>query len=177
MLFVFTAGVGTSMNSQRYYWETFSTLKRDKIYVDLQVERLDHIERCLNIAAAVAASAAIGSWAIWQHASFVWASIIAASQVYAAAKPFLPFSARLRALHNLAPEMTVLALSAERDWFRVAKGELTDDEIIDRAYALKEKKSKATDVHLKGIVLPERDKITVVADAKAETYMHTFVEE
>ncbi|NSY48299.1 hypothetical protein [Agrobacterium tumefaciens] len=165
------------MNVQRYYWDTFSTLKRDQIYITLQVEKLDNIERCLNIFAAIASSTAIAGWALWQHASFMWACIIALSQVYSAAKPHLPFGLRLRSLHNLAPDIEALTLSAERDWFRVSRGELTEDEIIDRATAIKEKKVQATQKHLKGVVLPEQGKLTELADTKATAYMKNFMEE
>lgn len=141
------------------------------------MEKLDNIERCLNIFAAIASSTAIAGWALWQHASFMWACIIALSQVYSAAKPHLPFGLRLRSLHNLAPDIEALTLSAERDWFRVSRGELTEDEIIDRATVIKEKKVQATQKHLKGVVLPEQDKLTKLADTKATAYMENFMEE
>lgn len=164
------------MNPQRYYWETFSTLKRDQIYLSLQVERLDKIERCLNIFAAISASTAIAGWAIWQHAAFVWGAVIAASQVYNATKSHLPFGLQFKSLNNLYPEVEALTLSAERDWFRVARGEMTENEIIDAASKLKAKKVEYTQKHLKGVVLSEKEKLVSKADEKATAYLSTFSE-
>lgn len=164
------------MNTQRYYWETFSTLKRDQIYIGLLQEKLDHIERCLSIFSAVSASGAIAGWALWQHIAFVWAAIIAFSQVYSAVKNHLPFGARLKALHGLYPDLESLALEAETGWFAVSRGSFSEDEIIELASSLKQRKINATQKHLKGIVAPEKAKVVALADAQAKAYLDSFTE-
>ncbi|TBE30862.1 hypothetical protein ELH05_25005 [Rhizobium ruizarguesonis] len=164
------------MNTQRYYWETFSTLKRDQIYIGLLQEKLDHIERCLSILSAVSASGAIAGWALWQHIAFVWAIIIALSQVYGAVKNHLPFGARLKALHGLYPELESLALEAERGWFEVSRGTLSEDEIINLASSLKQRKITVTQKHLKDVLAPEKAKMVFLADVQAKAYLDSFTE-
>ena len=168
--------MGRLLDPQRYYWETFSTLKRDQIYLSLQLTRLDHIERCLNIFAAVSASTAIAGWTIWQHAAYVWGAVIALSQVYTATKNHLPFGVQLKSLNALYPEIEALTLSAERGWFRVARGEMTEEEIIDGASKLKETKALLTQKHLKSVILPENKKKVDEANEKAIGYLNNFLE-
>jgi hypothetical protein len=165
------------MKATRYLWDTFATVKRDQLYLSRKMESLDRIERALNMTSAIASSAAIAGWAIWQHAAFVWACVIAASQLYQAVRPFLPFGSQLRALHNLYPEIEGLAMFAERNWIRVAQGQLTEEEMIDCATQIKEKKIAATQKHLKGILVPERKKFVHLANGQAVSYMENFLEE
>ncbi|MEB2843789.1 hypothetical protein [Endobacterium cereale] len=164
------------MRPQLYYWETFTTAKRDQIYTTILMERLDHTERCLNVFAAITGSAAIAGWIIWQHIPYVWGGIIAASQLYTAIKAHLPFGTRLKAYASLGPEMESLALTAERDWFKVSRGDLTEDEIIELATKLKRTKVDATNRHMKGVIAPEKQKLIVLADEKATAYMASFME-
>lgn len=164
------------MRPQLYYWETFTTIKRDQIYLNHLVNQLDHTERCLNIFAAISASTAIAGWALWQHVAFVWAFIIALSQVYAAVKNHLPFGMRLKALNGLYPEIEALALQAESDWFKVSRGELDEQAIIDLATKLKQNKITATQRHLKNVVAPEKKKIATKANEEATAYMASFME-
>ncbi|MDR6819575.1 hypothetical protein J2X76_004767 [Neorhizobium sp. 2083] len=165
------------MQAQRYYWDTFTNLKRDQIYFSLHHHKLDGIERWQNIISAIAASTAIAGWAVWQYASFLWGFIIAASQVLTAVKPHLPYGRRLKSLEALCPEIEVLALTAETDWWKVSRGMLTEEEIFSLATALKQKTIAATDRHSKGLVLPEDSKLLALADQRATAYMKTFSEE
>lgn len=55
------------MDPQRYYWDTFSVLKRNQFYLNIHEQRLDSIERGINIFSAIASSAAIGGWLIWRE--------------------------------------------------------------------------------------------------------------
>lgn len=165
------------MNPQRYFWETFSTLKRDQIYLRLQLERLDKVERIFNIGGAIASSSAIGGWVIWKEYSFVWAAVIAVSQVANAVKPHLPYGSQLKAINSLLPDFETMTLAAERNWFRVARGEMTEDETIESATKVKQMKAEITQKFLKGVIMREREDLTKKADIKGAAYMTTFMEE
>lgn len=131
------------MNTQNRYWDVFATVKRDAVYINRCQGSVESIDRWISIFSAVTSSSAIAGWAIWQQYSFAWGSIIAASQVLNAIKPFLPYKARLKALSNLGPDLDALALTAETDWFKVSTGMLRDDEIYALAMTLKKKCQQA----------------------------------
>lgn len=159
------------MDPQRYYWDTFSVLKRNQFYLNIHEQRLDSIERGINIFSAIASSAAIGGWLIWREYPFIWTAVIAASQILTAVKPFLPYGKRLKALGNLSPEMESLALTAETDWIKVSRGMLTEEQIFELATNLKVKSQNATHNHFKGLLLPENKSLLALADDKASTYL------
>lgn len=165
------------MDAQRHYWDTFSNLKRDAIYIGRYQGKIEKVERSINMLSAVAASSAIGGWVIWQHLAFVWAVIVAAAQVLSAVRPQLPYRARLTALTGFAPELDALALAAENDWLKVCRGYATEDETFQLAMTLKRKVQQATQKHFKGSSLPDDRKLLEVADREAQLYMLSFSEE
>ncbi len=165
------------MNPQKYYWDTFTDIKHHQVYLNMYEQRLDSIERYINVVSAVASSTAIGGWVLWQHIQFIWAFVIALSQVITATKPFLPFGQRLKALNGLTPEIEALALTAETDWFKVSRSILTEEEILALATTLKSREKDATQKHFKGLVLPEQATLKDKADKATIAYMKSFQED
>ena len=160
--------------SQTQFWYMLTTLKRDAIFINRYHAKVEKIDRRLNIFAAIASSSSIAGWVIWKEASFVWAFIIAASQVLAAVKPLLPYKALLRALSLLGPDLDGLALAAEEEWFAVSRGRLTEEEIHKRTMALKKKCQEATNKAFKGMSLEDNPKILVIAEREALEYVSTI---
>ena len=126
---------------------------------------------------AIAASSAIGGWVIWQQLSFIWAVVIATSQVLNAVKPQLPYRSRLAALSRLGPDLEALALAAETDWLKVSRGVLTEDETYQLAMNLKRKVQQASQKHFKGSSLPEDQRLLAIADRDVDAYMISFRED
>ncbi|MBW8813869.1 MAG: hypothetical protein JF588_10635 [Caulobacterales bacterium] len=127
------------MSAQIRYWQTFSTLKRDAIYINRYHGRVERIDRLLNMFSAMASSGSVAGWIIWKDLGLVWGAVIALSQALNAVKPYLPFRRRLAALAALGPDLEALALVAEADWFKVSDGQLTEQEIHSLMMALKTK--------------------------------------
>ncbi len=160
---------------QQQYWNQFTRLKRDAIYINRYHGRVELIDRALSMSSAVASSAAIGGWVIWRESAFVWGAIIAASQVLTAIKPFLPYSARLKALSRFGTELEGLALVAETDWLAVARLTISDEEIHRRTMSLKRKALTAQTKSFGGASLPEKARWVQAADIAASDYMQSFV--
>ena len=158
-------------NSQVQFWNTFTHLKRDAIYVGLYHAKVENFERWLSIFAAISGSSAIGGWLIWKEFSFFWATVIALSQLHTVIQPYLPYSARLRGLTKLGSELNRLALDAEEQWYSVAHGRLADDEIHKRTISLKRKCKTATEQAFPKTSLPKDDKLFAKAVASGRAYM------
>jgi hypothetical protein len=162
------------VTAQRRYWETFSTLRRDAIYINRYHARDEHIDRSLSIFSALASSGSIAGWVIWKEIGFIWGAVIALSQALSAVKSYLPFRKRMSALAVLGPELEALALVAETDWFKVGGGHLTEQEIHALTMELKKKALRATTKSFSGSSLPENKALLAVAEQEAAHYMSTF---
>ena len=78
---------------------------------------------------AIASSSSIGAWAIWREYSWVWAGIIAFSQVVTAATPFLPYKKIIKSYSALIHELEDLMIKSESKWHAISDGKLTSSEI------------------------------------------------
>ncbi len=77
---------------QSQYWKELYQLKTHIGFIERQLEKSESIDRFLKIVLAIASSSSIGAWAIWNEYSWVWAGIIAFSQVITEITPFLPYT-------------------------------------------------------------------------------------
>jgi hypothetical protein len=159
------------MSSQQQYWDTFATLKRDAAYINRYHSHVEGIDRSISMISAITSSASIAGWAIWQQLYYLWAVVIAGSQVLIAVKAYLPYKGRLQALAALGPELDLLALEAEDGWFKVSRGLLSEQEIHARTMDMKRKSQKAAASAFKGMSLPDNSKLLTMADGEASAYM------
>ena len=164
------------MSEQSKYWSELTTLKRDAIYISLFAEKTENFDRFIECTKAVAASSAIGAWAVFQAFPFVWGTVVAASQVFTAVQTFLPYKRRLKALTGLSLDLGTLAITAEADWFNVANGTMTDEQIHKLRMALKRKIHDATKAHFGGGYLTSQSQLVAIADQAASDYFSIYTE-
>jgi len=164
-----------TLDLQQRYWNEFSRLKRDALYVGYYHARVERTERRLNIVSALMSLGALTTWAAKHDSAFVAGLVILASQLLTAVRQYLPYRAQLKALGTLGPDLEALALVAETDWLKVARASIDDDEINKRTMALKRKSLDAQQRSFRGMSLPEKHKLEARADRAASDYMTTYV--
>lgn len=145
-------------------------IKAWTFYLDIYAEDSYKWDRRINIYGAIASSSSIAAWTIWQNWSFIWAAIIAISQVLTAIKQYLPFGRRLKYLQPFIEDMKLLYLKMEYDWYKVAAGELSETEINGLLYSYKKEYSGIESKYLKEEILVENVKYKNKADIKTEEY-------
>ncbi|OES30877.1 hypothetical protein [Alteromonas macleodii] len=158
---------------QQKYWNLLKELKVHVLYVQNYAVKQSKYDQSLDVFLAITSSSSIAAWAIWQEYPFVWGAIIAISQVITAIKPLLLYKKRLKALDDLLDSLSQIALKAERDWFFVAEGMWTEEEIHNRWADLKEETLKSEKKCLNGITLP-KDLISLrAAETEADLYFES----
>lgn len=158
---------------QEQYWKELHQLKTHLGFIELLLERSESIDRALKIILAVASSSSIGAWAIWQQYSWVWAGIIAFSQVISAINPFLPYKNRIKAYSSLLHELEELMVQAEFKWHAIAEGELTPSEINKARFEIRAEKIKSLKKHIQ-TTIPTDNKLHEKAEASATQYLVNF---
>jgi hypothetical protein len=101
---------------QDLYWKQLIELKVALSYMRRYRDQVGKQVRALEVLKAITSSAGIGAWAIWNKYAFIWAMIIAASQVADALKNVFTFTKT----HKAASEQTVildsLFIDAQLEW-------------------------------------------------------------
>lgn len=95
--------------------------------------------------------------------------MIASSQVFQVVRPYLPFRRCLTALTKLAYELDALAIVVEDEWFKIGRGEMTEDEVQKALVILKRKKLEIVRKSFES-TLPENKKLLAKADGKAREF-------
>lgn len=155
---------------QEKYWRYMVQIKAWIYYLDIYAEKSYKWDRRINIYGAIASSSSIAAWAIWKDWSYVWAFIIAISQVLTAIKDFLPFGRRLKLLRPFIEDMKLLYIKIEYDWYKVAEGELTEKEINTLLFSYKKEFASIENKYIKEEVLLENSNYKEEADQKNNRY-------
>lgn len=159
---------------QARYWKELYQMRVHVNYLELYMEHSEFIDKSINIFLAVTSSSSICGWAIWNKYSFIWAIIIAGSQLINAIKQFLPFKLRLKAIANILKELEELTTFTEMKWFDIAEGNLTDEEINKLQYEIRSKKIRILQKYLGINTLPEKPKLFKKATQNANIYINNF---
>lgn len=122
---------------QQLYWNQMVELKIASAYIRLYRDHLATWVSTLGTLKAVASSVGIGAWVIWKQYAFVWAAIIAASQVADALKEVFPFTKKHKAASELTLALTSLFIDAQLEWENIFSGRYTNDEIMNRLHKLR----------------------------------------
>lgn len=158
---------------QQQYWKEIYQLKTHIGFIELQLEKAESIDRALKIALAIASSSSIGAWVIWTHLSWVWASIIAFSQVISAINPYLPYRSRIKAYTSLLHELEELMIQAEFKWHAIAEGELTATDINKSRFEIRAAKQRSLKKHIQ-TTIPANTKLQEKAERSANEYLSNF---
>jgi len=159
---------------QRRFWQELTRLRVDIYYLFLYQIHQEKRERCLNMFLAVASNGSIATWAIWGEWPFVWAIIIAGSQLVNAIKPYLPHQQRIRAISATTRELEELALYGEHKWYAISEGQLTNEEIHEEFIKLRRGEVKAEQTHFGPSPLPQRKALVKEAEVQARTYFRAM---
>lgn len=160
--------------AQERFWKELYQLKVHINYVEAHIHEAVWRDRAIKMFMAITSSASIGAWVIWHELSFLWASIIALSQVLAAVSPHLPFKERLKTYSSLLHELEEVFIQAESKWYEVSSGKLDEDEINKARTVLRLQKHKLLKKHLPTSVIPDDKDKADKAEVLALNYFSTF---
>ncbi len=164
-------------NSNTYqdrYWKELYQLRVHLNYLEVYMEQSEFIDKSVNIFLAITSSSSICGWAIWNKFDFIWAVIIATSQLVSAIKQFLPYRKRLKSISGILREFEELLTYYEMKWFDVAEGKLTEEEINKLQFEIRSKKTKILHKYLGTNTLPTKGKLFEKAKKIANTYINNF---
>ncbi len=147
-------------------------LRIDIFYLDCFYLEAVRFDTSIEIFLAIVSNGSIAAWVIWSKAQFIWASIIALSQLVNAIKPYLPYQRRVRNLEPLKIALTELLLQMEEKWYQVSEGQLSDEEIYSLIMELKRQQVKLTNFHLSMTPLPQNQNYFTQAEQKANEYFN-----
>lgn len=162
---------------QKQYWAEMLELRAHQYYLGMYQLSSERWERWIKVFLAVTSSASIGAWAIWHDYGIVWGSLISASQVVSVVYPYLPFKTRIKPISGAVFDLGLLADDVERDWYEVSEGYLTEAEINDKNYKIKQQKNKILNRHFGTVVMPVKNRFKLQSELMIKQYFNKFLQE
>ena len=159
---------------QYRFWSMMTDKKFALYYYDQHFHRYTKIDRGFKIFIAITSSSAIGSWIIWQQLSFVWAVMVASSQVLTAIINFLPYKSRIKQINKMNSRLIPLYYEIESKWFDVAEGILSEREINDLHYNFVRRWAQIEDEFFTNDSLTEKKKFIDNAQLKKTQYINNL---
>jgi hypothetical protein len=160
--------------ARELYWRQLIYLKTDSVYMRLYRDNRAKWVTRLGILKAVASSGGIGLWVIWKEYAFVWATIIAASQVADALKDEFPFIRQHRAASEHMLFLDRLLIDAELEWQSVFTGRYTDDEVLNRWHKLRMLQHEAERKNFPTGTPPRNEALQEMAEREAADYLRAM---
>lgn len=116
-------------NMQKRYWNYMTNIRFRIFYLDLYADNVYKRDMGIKVFSAIASSASIAAWAIWQELAFFWSMIIAVFQVMNAVKGYLPYSTILKNIGSAQKNLKLLYNKIEYNWFWVESGEFPEEKL------------------------------------------------
>ena len=121
------------MNTRTLIWNFLVDSKTNEYLSSLIVKKYQKWDLCTNIFLVIATSSSIATWAIWKELPFLWAAIIAISQIITLLKPYFLFPKYIKVFYEKSILWQNISLELEELWHKF------ENNIVD--------KSKATDAY------------------------------
>lgn len=159
---------------QQRYWTELSHLKAQVLYVEGLCADVGKWDQRTKVFTALTSSVSIGSWLIWKEYSFIWAGVIAMSQVVSAVSPALAFNEKRKNYSSLAHDLETLFNQAEAKWYEIAMGRVTVEKINQERTLLRQARTKVTKKYFPSQMIPRKVKILEQAEIDALAYFSSF---
>lgn len=159
--------------NQLQYWNLFYDLSVYFHYLQIYQERDQVTIRSISIFTALTSSGSIAAWAIWHEISWLWAVIIALSQVLNVISAFLPYKQREKTLRSVLPQIHALLLDCEDMYDEVSGGELTERQIHEHIMIHKRRLGSLSD-QLFECGLPQHKSYLIKAEKRARHDLNAY---
>lgn len=155
-------------------WNQMQNSKFKEFYINLLLERFQKMDRLINIFLVIVTSTSISAWAIWQfdYLKWLWAVLIAASQIMLLIKPYLNFTKYAKELNEKYFLLQTLNVEYEKLWLSYKFEKITNEQAFEKAFDLKNTLTKGLNFSDE-IIISEKKELVAKAKEKLGNYLRT----
>ena len=149
-----------------------ANVKFKSIYTSKISTRSYHIGNFYSIFLALASGTSVAAWAIWSKYPYVWATIVAVSQVLHIIKPHILFIKNDKKFIEQSLLFESLYLEYEELWYENRKENIDSGKIEHKFYELR-KKEHDISTKFKDIVCPKFKGLIKLSDTETNRFLQT----
>jgi len=158
----------------RLIWNQMQNSKFKEFYINLMLEKFQKREKFINIFLVIITSTSISAWAIWKfdYLQWIWAVLVAASQIVLLIKPYLNYTKYTKELNEKYFLLQTLNVEYEKLWLSYKFEKITNEQAFEKAFDLKNTLTKGLNFS-EEIILSENNNMVVKAKEKLRNYLRT----
>ena len=165
----------TREETYRLLWNQMQNSKFKEFYIDLLLEKYQKRDRTINIFLVIVTSTSISAWAIWQipYLAWLWAAIIAISQIISLIKPYLNYTKYAKELNEKHFLLQTLNVEYEKLWVSFKFEKISNEKAFERAFELKNTLTKGMNFS-DDIIISDNKDLQVIAKEKVAIHLKTY---
>lgn len=149
-----------------------SILYKKNVYEEVR-RRSEKLLFWVRFTCAVISILSVLVWSIAKSMPVLWACLIASAQIAQTLIDQLPWSAQIRALQFLVPDLISLLCEIDKDWMRIDYGDLSDDAVLLDMVAQYEKRFCDLEAkYTNNVWFPISNSIREAADKETDAYLN-----
>ncbi|SKA70315.1 hypothetical protein SAMN02745111_02003 [Eubacterium uniforme] len=156
------------------YWTMMTQKKFDLIYLGHHLHRNILIERYINVFLAITSVGALSGLVILNDYKKIISIILALSQIITAAKPYLPYSNRVKDLDKSIIGLTTVYNEIEDYWDRIVIEKICESDINKMYRKLQNKWNDIDNKFLNGDSLPRIQKYIELSEKERNIYFKNY---
>lgn len=155
-------------------WLQLQNLKLTELYYNLLLEKFQKRDRVIKIILLIATSTSIGGWIFWKdpYLKYVWAGIIAVSQLLSTLKPALKFDQYIKELHEKVAILRVINFEYEELWTNYRFEKVGDESAYKSSLEMRKRLSKNLEFN-SNLILSDDKHLYDKAKAKLLIYLNS----
>ncbi len=151
-------------------WNNLVTSKFKFLYVGNLISIIQVWNKVILGFLTVTTLISVSLWVVWEKFPYVWAVIIASSQIMSALKPVFGYEKRIKYLVELSTKLNEVEFQFEQLLSKFDTSKLTDDEASEVFFSLHRQLGEITQP-TESIVIRDKNRIKQNSQAALETYL------
>lgn len=153
-------------------WRELINIKFKVYYIELIIEKYQKKDRYISIFLSVISLSSVSAWTLWEWGAmqYVWAALIAISNILVAVRPFFPYSKYAKNLIEKYPKIQDIQLAYEKLWYQVENDLIEEKHLAEQYFQLRKEQNDVF-CPTEGIVYSEDKRVIREAEKKIEIYL------
>ena len=124
-------------------WHNLVNSKFKCFYLGYSIGKYQRRSLSMNIFLSIVSISSVSAWIIWESLPWLWAMIIAASNILIAIKPLLRYDKTVSELNKRLALLENIEIEYERLFFELDSGKLDEDSGSEKYFTLYENQIKS----------------------------------
>ena len=163
------------------YWSEYKQIKAHAIYLDEYLQSLEKRNSVMSKALLIASSGSLGvngsllgfAPSVPEYVKWVSNILTLSSQIATVLHFSFDYQRQMSKVAELRNAFDALALYGREQWFKIAEGMLSTEEIHAAIVELDRRRNEAMNEHFRNSSVPMKKRLVDAADRKATKYFET----